>query len=141
MCLFLAYISKAVATCFLPTVKTLVRIAWPLALAFLALAELHLTGAMFIQNAEIMIGELQIIFGGHPVALGLRIARQVLVLFEKLARIAPLARINPVSRVRPLALTAAATHRTLPAPTAPIIAAVLPIIDQNSISLFFEIGR
>src|SRR3546814_3618701 len=87
---------------------------------------------MFIQNAEIMIGELQIIFGGHPVALGLRIARQVLVLFEKLARIAPLARINPVSRVRPLALTAAATHRTLPAPTAPIIAAVLPIIDQRS---------
>src|SRR3546814_4338976 len=93
---------------------------------------------MFIQNAEIMIGELQIIFGGHPVALGLRIARQVLVLFEKLARIAPLARINPVSRVRPLALTAAATHRTLPAPTAPIIAAVLPIIDQNSISLFVD---
>ena len=119
-------------------VKTLVGIAWPLALAFLALAELLLAGAVFIQHAKIMIGELQIIFGGHPVALGLRIARQILVLFEKLARIAPLARINPVPRVRTLALTAAATHRTLPAPTAPIIAAVLPIIDQNSISLFVD---
>src|SRR3546814_16168219 len=101
--------------------------AWPLALAFLALAELLLTGAMFIQNAEIMIGELQIIFGGHPVALGLRIARQVLVLFATLARIAPLARIHPVSRVRPLALTPPATHRPLPPPPAPLLSAVLPL--------------
>src|SRR3546814_17568194 len=51
---FLAVIAKVVATVVLAIVKTLVRIAWPLALAFLALAELLLTGAMFIQNAEII---------------------------------------------------------------------------------------
>src|SRR3546814_11522198 len=61
---FLAVIAKVVATVVLAIVKPLVRIAWPLALAFLALAELLLTGALFIQNAAIMIGARKSVVSG-----------------------------------------------------------------------------
>jgi hypothetical protein len=44
--------------------------------------------AALAQHAEIMVGELQIIFGVDPVALHLRVAREILVFLEQLRGIA-----------------------------------------------------
>jgi hypothetical protein len=79
----------------------------------------------FAENPEIMIGELQIIFGLHAVTGELGVTRHALVLFEQLRGIATLAVILPVTRLTAHSLG------TLPAATAPA-AAALSIIDQNA---------
>jgi hypothetical protein len=81
-------------------------------------------GAAFAQYAEIMVRELQIIFGLDSIAGQLRVARQALVLLEQLRGIAPLAVILTVA-VRP----SADVLRPLSPATAP--AAALTIIDQS----------
>jgi hypothetical protein len=86
-------------------------------------------------HAEIMVRELQIIFGGDAVALTLRIRGHVLVLFVQLAGIATGAAVDPVAIVAAtLALTATVIAAT--ATAGPIIATTaasptgLPIVDQ-----------
>ncbi|XHS02537.1 hypothetical protein ACFB49_41570 [Sphingomonas sp. DBB INV C78] len=79
--------------------------------------------AIFSQHAEIMVRELEIIFGHDPVALGLGIARQRLVFLEQLGGIATRAIINPVAVLAVATLPGRAT--------APTAAAVLTIVDQR----------
>ena len=64
-----------------------------------------LTGAAVAQHAEIMVGELQVIFGGDPIALHLRVPRHVAVFLEHLGGVAAGAAVDPVAAV---ALTLAA---------------------------------
>lgn len=90
--------------------------------------------ALVAQHPEIMVGELEIIFGVHPVALTLRIRREVLVLLVKLVRIAARAIVDAIAVVGTTltALTRAATvvaaAATVATATAPSL--LLPIIDQ-----------
>ena len=80
---------------------------------------LFLAEAVFLQHAEIMIGELQIIFCLDAVAGKLGVAGHILIFFEQLRGIAPLA---IVARIIIVAL------RTLATTTA--TAATLTIVDQ-----------
>ncbi|MBB3926190.1 hypothetical protein GGR43_001905 [Sphingobium jiangsuense] len=72
-----------------------------------------------------MVRELEIIFGVHPVAGKLGIARQITIFFEQLGRIATGPAVNPVAVV-------AATIATVLATIVPaaIATAGLTIIDQ-----------
>jgi hypothetical protein len=70
-----------------------------------------------------MVGILQIIFGGHPVAGLARIARELTVFLQQLRRIPALPRVEPVAHVTPLcarntAATAAATTAAAASPPA-----------------------
>jgi hypothetical protein len=80
----------------------------------------------FAQHAEIMVGELQPIFGLHSVTGKLRVTRQTLVFFEQLRGIATLALVAGVA-------PAVARHSrgTLSTATATATRAVLTIIDQR----------
>jgi hypothetical protein len=77
------------------------------------------------EHPEIMIGELQIIFGHHAVALHLGIPREALILFVQLAGVAARAAIQTTAAVRG---AVGAIGRTRPAAAA--TAAVLTIVDQ-----------
>jgi hypothetical protein len=79
------------------------------------------------QNAEIMVRELQKIFGLDAVARKLRVACHALVFLEQLRRIAALAIVLPVARL------SAEVLASLPTTTAPT--AALTIIDQMPTSL------
>ncbi len=88
-------------------------------------------------HTEIVIGELQIIFGVDPVALTLRIAGEILVLLEQLIGIAACAAVDPVAIV---GTTLAATLTRSATTTVIIIVAattattaVLPIVDQANV--------
>ena len=61
------------------------------------------------QDTEIMVRELQVIFGHHPVAGHLRIARHVFVFFQQLGGIATCAAVDAVA----LITSAAIALRTL----------------------------
>jgi len=78
--------------------------------------------AALAQHAEIVIGELQIIFGLYAVAGKLRVARHVLVLLEKLRGIAPLTIVLAVTRLSAEILS--------PLAPAAAPAATLSIVDQ-----------
>ena len=82
--------------------------------------------AAFGEHAEIMVGELEIIFRKHPVARLLRIARERLVLFEQLWGIATRAVIDAIAEFGSSVLRALAILAT-PAATA---TGLLAIIDQ-----------
>ena len=77
-----------------------------------------------------MVGELEVIFGVHPVARHLRIARHVAVLLEQLRRIAARAAVDPVAAVA-LTLATATLTRAIAATTTAATATVLPVVDQN----------
>jgi hypothetical protein len=79
----------------------------------------------FLEHAEIMVGELKIIFGLDPVARQLHVAGKGLVLFEQLRGIAALAIVLAIA-IR----TSGNTLGTLSTATA--TAAALTIIDQES---------
>ena len=84
--------------------------------------------ATVFQHAEIMIGELEVIFGLHAVAGELHVARERLIFFEQLCGIAALAIV--------LAIAIRTTGHTLGTlSTATATAAALAIIDQESCSL------
>ena len=88
-----------------------------------ALAALILEpGAALAQHAEVVIRELEIIFGLDAVASELGIARHALVLLEQLRRIAALTIVLAIARLSAKILA------PLSATTAP--AAALSIIDQ-----------
>jgi hypothetical protein len=86
------------------------------------------------QHTEIMVAELQIIFGQHPVARLLGIARQRLVFFKKLRRVPARTVIDPVAIVLVPVAARIAALRTLvivaPAATAPVL---LAIVDQDKV--------
>ena len=75
-----------------------------------------------------MIRELQIIFGHHPVALGLHVARQRLKLLIELVGIAPGTIIDPVPATA--AATIIGTIGTGPAAST-TAAVVLTIVNQR----------
>ena len=87
--------------------------------------------ALIGEDPEIMIRELQIIFGVDAIARHLRVAGQVLVLFEQLRRIAARATVDPVAAVT-LSVAAAATL-TLLATTTAATATVLTVVDQFTV--------
>jgi hypothetical protein len=97
-------------------------------------------GAVLAQHAEIVIGELQVIFGLDAVAGELRVARHALVFFEQLGGVPALAIVLPVAR-----LTAHILATLSPASAA---ASTLSTVDQIptslrsvSMPLRFEPGR
>ena len=96
-----------VAIVFVPVVIRLVlaAIVRPLALGF------FLAGLVVGEDAEIMVGELEIVFGLHPVAIVLGVLGKLLVLFEQLRSIAPGTTIDPIGRIGPalIAVTASTT--------------------------------
>jgi len=85
--------------------------------------------ALVREDTEIMIRELQIIFGVHPIALTLRVRRHVLVLLVQLAGVAARAAVDAIAVVT-LSL-AAATLR--PLPTTAATATVLTVVDQITV--------
>ena len=93
-----------------------------------ALVLLFEARAAFLEDAEIMIGELEIIFGLDTVTGQLHVARQCLVLFEQLGGIAALPIVLAIA-IR----TAGNTLGTLS--TAAATAPALTIVDQDSQSL------
>jgi len=92
---------------------------------FAARALLFEARPVLIDDAEIMVRILQIIFGLDAVARELRIARHALVLFEQLGGVAALAVVLSIPRL------AAEVRSPLSSTAAP--AAALTIIDQNSL--------
>ena len=89
------------------------------------------TRPAFAQHAEIMIGELQIIFGVDPIALHLGVAGQRLVLLEQLGGIAARTIVDAVAAILATVRTVRPRRTALTATTA-ATATVLPIIDQLS---------
>ncbi|VXC73013.1 conserved hypothetical protein [Sphingomonas sp. 8AM] len=87
--------------------------------------------ALVRKNPEIMIRELQIIFGVDAITRHLRVAGHVLVLFEQLRRIAACATVDPVAAVT-LSMTAAALTLRLATTTA-ATATVLTVVDQFTV--------
>jgi hypothetical protein len=81
----------------------------------------------FAQHAEIVIGELQIIFGLDTVTRQLGITRHALVFLKKLRGIAALPIVLPISRLSAEILA--------PLPTTAAPAAALSIVDQMPTSL------
>lgn len=100
----------------------------------IALLLFFLPGAIVGQHAEIMVSELQIIFGVHPVARHLGIARHILVFFQKLRGVAPGAVVDPVAIVA----TAPASIVGASVVPAAIAAAGLPVVDQDVVLVFTE---
>ena len=85
------------------------------------------TGTAFAQHTEIMVSELEIIFGLNAIPRKLRVTRHALVLLKELRRIAALA---SVARVSAAAAVAAHSLPWLPAATTTAPSAVLTIVDQ-----------
>jgi hypothetical protein len=103
-----------------------------------ARALLFEAAAIFIEHAEIMIRELEIIFGLHAIAGELGVARKRFILLEKLGRIAALPVVLAIALVRHI------VRRALAAATA-ATAAVLTIVDQTLVlvtgGLFWPLHR
>jgi hypothetical protein len=84
--------------------------------------------AALTQHAEIVVRELEIIFGLDAVARKLRIARHALVFLEQLGGVAALAIILAVARLSAEVTTASLSPTTTPA-------AALSVVDQMPTSL------
>jgi hypothetical protein len=80
--------------------------------------------AILAQHTEIMIGELQVIFGLHAIAGELGVARHVLVFLKQLRRVSALAIVLPIAPEIRVSLAPAAAA-----------AATLSIVDQMPTSL------
>lgn len=77
------------------------------------------------EDAEIMIGKLQIIFGVHPIIIMLGVAGQFLVFFEHLGGIAPGPVINPVLIVKAVAIVILRPVIIIPTATAACLAVIV----------------
>lgn len=119
------------------TLVAVILIAVGIEVGLLTARLLILEPATLIRDdAEIMVDELEIIFGVHPVALTLGVSGEVLVLLQQLRGVTPRAAVNPVSIVR-TALPALA-RATAPAAIVTTTAATttgLPIVDQAACPL------
>tara|TARA_Y100001968_G_C19117550_1_gene600341 strand:+ start:230 stop:514 length:285 start_codon:yes stop_codon:yes gene_type:complete len=78
-----------------------------------------LTGLVVGDDTEIMVGELQIIFGLHAVAIMLGVLGKLLVLVEQLRGIAASAAVDPVARI------GAALIAIIPASATAVIIAIV----------------
>ena len=80
------------------TIIIVVRVIVAVVIAIIAVTRLLLVlpGLEIGLHAEIVIGELQIIFRVHPVIIHLRILRELLVFLQKLSGIAARAIVDPV---------------------------------------------
>lgn len=94
---------------------------------------LLLTGAVVGQNAEIMIGKLQIIFRIHPIPGHLRVAGHILVFFKKLGRIATCAVVDTVAIIATAPVATIGTTIIVPAA---IATTGLPVVDQELVLAF-----
>jgi len=94
---------------------------------------LLLTGAVVGQNAEIMIGKLQIIFRIHPIPGHLRVASHILVFFKKLGRIAAGAIVDTVAIIATAPVATIGTTIIVPAA---IATTGLPVVDQELVLAF-----
>ena len=94
------------------------------------LALILITTTLIRHHTEIMVGELEIIFGVHAVALALRIGRHVLVLLVQLSGIAARATVDTIAAVT---RALAATLRALLLLPATATATVLTVIDQITV--------
>jgi hypothetical protein len=83
------------------------------------------------EHTEIMIRELEVIFGVHPIALHLRIAGEILVFLEQLRGIATCATVDAVAVILTTRVT---TLRALLLPATAATAAGLTIVDQLLLS-------
>ncbi len=77
-------------------------------------------------HAEIVIGELQEIFGLHAIIVQLRFLRQLAVFFQQLRGIATRAAVNPVALIA--AVTAASAAIAVAATTPTIVAIVVAVV-------------
>jgi len=93
-----------------------------------------LPSAIVGQNAEIMIGKLQIIFRIDPITGHLGVASHILVFFKKLGCIAPRAAINPVAAIATAPIATVGT--TVVVIPAAITATGLPVVDQDLVLAF-----
>jgi hypothetical protein len=75
-----------------------------------------------------MIRELEIIFGHHAIALGLGVAREILIFLKELGSIAARPIVDPVASVTAVV---GAPHLLRAAATTATATAVLPIVDQR----------
>ena len=89
------------------------------------------------QHAEIVIGELEVIFGVHPVAGALGVGGEVLVLFQQLRGVTTRAVVDAVAVITRIA--AAASRLTLATATA--TAAGLTIVHQGLVVLSLPVRR
>jgi hypothetical protein len=94
---------------------------------------LFLARSVVGEDAEIMVGELQIIFRVHPIARHLGIARHVPVFFEKLGRIAACTVVDAVAIIATAPISTTGTTATIVVIPAAIATAGLPIVDQDMI--------
>jgi hypothetical protein len=85
--------------------------------------------ALIGEHTEIMVRELQIIFGVDTIARHLRVARHILVFFQQLCRIAARAAVDPVAAVTLSLATATLALTTTTAATA----TVLTVVDQTTV--------
>lgn len=93
------------------------------ALTWLAGALFFLTHAGIGQHAEIVIGELQVIFSLNPIPIEMGIVRQFAILFEQLGSIAARPAVNPVKL-----LPAATALLTIATATPTVVIAVTAIV-------------
>ncbi len=114
----------AVITVFARISPTLTRLAG--ALFFLAHAGIS-------QHAEIVIGELQVIFGLDPVPIEMGIVRLLAILFEQLGRVAARPAVNPVEL---LATTTTAALLAIATPTTSVVVAV--VIAVTAIAIIIQ---
>ena len=92
-----------------------------------AIALIILTDALIGDNPEIMIGELQVIFGLNAITVKVRIMRQLAILFEHLRRIATRTAVNPVK----LLAIAAAALTIVVCPSAPAVIVATIVVIQG----------
>jgi hypothetical protein len=95
------------------------------------------TRAAGFEHAEIMVGELEIIFGVHPVAGALGVGGEVLIFLQQLRGVAAGAIVDAIAVVTRVA--AAASRLTLATATA--TAAGLTIVHQGLVVLSLPVRR
>ena len=76
------------------------------------LALLVLARALVGDDAEVVVGELEVVFLGHAVAVQMRVVRHLAILLEQLRRIAARPAVDAIL-VAPALLAVAATAATI----------------------------
>jgi hypothetical protein len=93
-----------------------------------ARALLVLLRARVGDDAEIVVRELQVLFGLHPVAVQGGVVRQLLVLFQHLRRVAARAAVDPVALVAPALATIVAAAAAIVVPIVVVQGNTLPCL-------------
>ena len=91
-----------------------------------AIALIVLTDALIGDDAEIMVRELQVIFGLNAITIEVRIMRQLAILLEHLRRITARTAVDPVKL-----LSAASATRTIVCPSAPAVIVTTIVVIQG----------